>query len=244
MAETIEPRADDAGDAVAGNALPGQSRWEARSAVRVLALRRPGVLERSRRIVEAAYSLLTDEGLDGLTIRAVLDRSRLSRRAFYERFADKDDLLLAVFEEVMRITASDYAIQMRKLSDPMDRLRLIVIGVVLGTGSADRPDDPAGSRRAAAMSREHLRLAQARPAELQAALSPLLTLIEQQLADGMRAGTFRHDDARRMAALIYNLVSTTVHTELLTQKTARPDWPRRLQLANDLWEFCRRAVAA
>ncbi len=235
---------DDAGEAAAGNALAGQSRWEARSAVRVLAVRPQGVLERSRRIVEAAYALLADEGLEGLTIRAVLDRTRLSRRAFYERFADKDDLLLAVFEEVMRITAGNYGAEMRKLPDPMDRLRLIVIGVVLGKGSPEEPDDPAGSRRAAAMSREHLRLAQTRPAELQAALSPLLTLIEQQLTEGMRAGSVRQDDARRMATLIYNLVSTTVHTELLTQKTARPDWPRRLQLAHDLWEFCRRAVAS
>ena len=37
---------------------------------------------RSRPIVDAAYELLEQHGLDGLTIRAVLMRTRLARRAF------------------------------------------------------------------------------------------------------------------------------------------------------------------
>ncbi len=50
-------------------------------------------------------------------------------------------------------------------------------------------------------------------------------------------------DPQRLATFVYNLVATTAHTELLAQKTRRPDWARRAQLAEDTWEFCRRAVA-
>jgi len=49
---------------------------------------------------------------------------------------------------------------------------------------------------------------------------------------------------QRLAALVYNLVSTTMHTELLAQETAQPDPARRAQLAEEIWEFCRRAIAA
>jgi AcrR family transcriptional regulator len=225
-------------------ALDGQPRWEERSAVRMLEARRERALDRSRQIVEAAYRLLEDGGLEGVTIRAVLSKTGLSRRAFYERFADKDELMLAVFEEVMRVAARTYRAQMRTVREPMERLRLIVICVVLGKSSLDAPGSSSGSLRGAGMSREHLRLAQLRPQDLQAALSPLLTLIAQQLADGMRTGSVRQDDSQRLASLIYNLVATTVHTELLTQQSSQPDWPRRLQLAGDIWEFCRRAIAA
>jgi hypothetical protein len=94
------------------------------------------------------------------------------------------------------------------------------------------------------MSREHLRLAECRPDDLQSALSPLIALIAEQLHAGMAAGSVRHSHAERMAVLVYNLVSTTVQTELLTQKSANPDRARKVQLAADIWEFCQRAIAA
>jgi hypothetical protein len=94
------------------------------------------------------------------------------------------------------------------------------------------------------MSREHLRLAESRPDDLQRALSPLIGLIAKQLADGMKVGSVRQCEPGRLAALVYNLVSPTVHTELLAHQTARPNRAHRARLANDIWEFCRRAVAA
>jgi AcrR family transcriptional regulator len=220
------------------------SRWEERATNRVLEARRDQLLERSRQIVEAAYELLAEEGLEGLTIQAVLRKTGLSRRAFYERFADKDELVLAVFEQTIRLAARHYSEQVRAQSDPMERLRLVVTCIVLGKSTLVEVDSKQNDRRAAAMSREHLRLAECRPNDLQAALSPLITLIAQQLSDGMEVGLVRNGSARRLAALVYNLVSTTVHTELLAPKTAQPDRVPRVQLATDIWEFCRRAIAA
>ena len=224
--------------------LESQAQWETRSTHRVLEARRDQILERSRQIVEAAYELLAEGGLEGLTIRAVLKKTGLSRRAFYERFADKDDLVVAVFEQTIRLAASYYSHEIRELSDPLDRLRLIVTSLALGNNSSDRADREHSDRRGAAMSREHLRLAESRPDDLQTALRPLLALIAQQLSDGMQAGLVRLGDPQRLAALVYNLLSTTVHTELLGQKSARADRGRRAQLAEEIWEFCRRAVAA
>ena len=218
--------------------------WEDRSANRVLETGRDQILERSRRIVDAAYELLEEQGLDGLTIRAVLKRTGLSRRAFYERFEGKDDLVLAVFEHTIRRAASHLDELVRTTADPMERLRVIVTSIVFGSITVAGPQAAPSNRRGAALSREHLRLAESRPADLQAALSPLLAVITQHLSAGMEAGVIRGDDPRRMAALVYNLVSTTVHTELLAQESARPDRAQRARLATDIWEFCRRAITA
>lgn len=229
--------------AAADPAADTPARWEERSTNRVLESRRDQILGRSRQIVEAGYELLETEGLEGLTIRAVLKKTGLSRRAFYERFADKDELVLAVFEQTIRLAASHYSEQFEALPDPMERLQLMVTSIVLGRSTLEGADNEQGNRRGAAMSREHLRLAESRPDDLQAALSPLITLIARQLSDGMKVGVVRHSDPQRLAALVYNLVSTTVHAELLAEKTAHRDRARRVQLAADIWEFCRRALA-
>jgi AcrR family transcriptional regulator len=221
------------------------ARWEERTANRVLESGRDQILERSRKIVQAAYDLLEDQGLEGLTIRAVLKRTGLSRRAFYERFEGKDDLVLAVFEHTIRAAATHLTeLAAGTTADPMERLRVIVTSLVFGNLTLAAPDNAQSNRRGAALSREHLRLAESRPADLQAALRPLHTVITQQLSDGMQAGCVRGGDPQRMAALVYNLVSTTVHTELLAQESAPPDRAQRARLAEDIWEFCRRAITA
>jgi len=221
------------------------ARWEERTAHRVLESGRDQILERSRKIVQAAYELLEEQGLEGLTIRAVLKKTGLSRRAFYERFEGKDDLVLAVFEHTIR-NAATYLTELAAgtTADPMERLRVIVTSLVCGNLTLAAPDNAQSNRRSAALSREHLRLAESRPGDLQAALSPLLAVITRQLSDGMEAGVIRGADPQRMAALVYNLLSTTVHTELLAQESAPPDRAQRTRLAEDIWEFCRRAITA
>jgi AcrR family transcriptional regulator len=235
--------ASSPGPAVSETLPEAPSRWEERSAHRVIETGRDQILERSRKIVDAAYELLETEGLEGLTIRAVLQKTGLARRAFYERFAGKDDLVLAVFEQAIRMATRFFAEEVDSVGNPMQRLRLIVMAIVLGRDGAPTASLQS-SRRGAAMSREHLRLAESRPDDLQAAISPLLALLAKQLADGMQAGVVRQADPQRLATLVYNLVSTTVHTELLAHETTQPDPARRARLADEIWEFCRRAVAA
>ena len=198
--------------------------------------------QRAREIIEIAYDLLEQGGLEGLTIRAVLQRTGLARRAFYERFGSKDDLVLAVFEYTIQQAAAYFAEQVGAIADPLDQLRFIVTAIARGSMAFDDAGRAGASRRGAAMSREHLRLAEARPRELESALRPLLDLIADLLARGMAAGVVRPMAPATMASLVYNLVSTTVHAELLAEDPGTADQARRAALANDLWDFCRRAI--
>jgi AcrR family transcriptional regulator len=193
--------------------------------------------DRTEALVRAAYDLLEEAGLEGLTIRAVLARAGLARRAFYERFQGKDDLVLAVFAGSLRAAAQRFRSAGARCAGPVEALEAIVTGIV-----RDQLGEEGASRRGAALAREHLRLAQTRPAELALALEPLLDVIAGHIAEGIGRGLFRPAEAQGQARLVYNLVSTTVHTALLAQDgEARAN---SVTLAEDLWSFCRRAIVA
>ncbi len=196
---------------------------------------------RRQSILDAAYQLLDEEGLDGLTIRAMLKRTGLARRAFYERFAGKDDLVVAVFEETLRLAALHMAAETAKHTDTMAQMRVLVDGLVLGS---QPHDDSIGVRRISAMVREHMRLAQTRPTELESALQPLIDVIAERISAGIRTGQLRDCDPVLQAKLIYNLIASTVHIELMIEESGEPAHYRRQRLADEIWEFCRRAIAA
>ena len=59
----------------------------------------PGV---RRAIVVAATKSVREQGVQGLSIAAVLDRAHLSTRAFYRHFESKDQLVAAVFLDMAR----------------------------------------------------------------------------------------------------------------------------------------------
>lgn len=58
--------------------------------------------ERRRLLIDAAYELLASEGSSGTTVRAVCAHARLNPRYFYESFTDLDELVVAVYDDVMR----------------------------------------------------------------------------------------------------------------------------------------------
>lgn len=201
-----------------------------------------GERSRTRALLDAAYDLLDEQGLEGLTIRAVLSRTGLARRAFYERFEGKDDLVLAVFDSSLREAARQFGEMTEKCASPVEALRMIVNSIVVGQLGYE---GSSGHRRSAALSREHMRLAQTRPADLQSAVAPLVDLIAEHVREGIRQGMFRRADPQLHARLIYNLVSTTVHTLLLQEEEgAVASLEDREALADTIWEFCRRAIVA
>jgi AcrR family transcriptional regulator len=56
--------------------------------------------QRRRRLLEVGLDLLGGEGSAAVTVRSVCRHARLTDRYFYESFADRDELLLAVFDQV------------------------------------------------------------------------------------------------------------------------------------------------
>jgi AcrR family transcriptional regulator len=61
---------------------------------------------RRSQLLEAALGLLGTEGWQGTTVRAICARAHLTPRYFYESFADRDELLLAVFDNIAEEAAA------------------------------------------------------------------------------------------------------------------------------------------
>ena len=58
-----------------------------------------------RAIVAAASKSVREQGVRGLNVATVLERARLSPRAFYRHFDSKDQLVAAVYVEIIRAEA-------------------------------------------------------------------------------------------------------------------------------------------
>ncbi|WP_068032865.1 TetR/AcrR family transcriptional regulator [Nocardia mexicana] len=56
--------------------------------------------ERRARLIEAALEIWVDNGWAAVTMRGVCARASLNDRYFYEHFADRDELLAVVWDEV------------------------------------------------------------------------------------------------------------------------------------------------
>lgn len=66
--------------------------------------------QRRARLIEVGLDLLSSEqGESGLTVRTVCTRSGLAARYFYESFADRGELALAVYDHVVQEIASTTA---------------------------------------------------------------------------------------------------------------------------------------
>src|ERR1039458_5626042 len=77
----------------------GATQWQERTVERSLKAARQRAISRGNTFIAAAVALLRTTGKVDFTVQEVVDRSGMSLRSFYQHFASKDDLLLAVVEE-------------------------------------------------------------------------------------------------------------------------------------------------
>lgn len=87
--------------------------------------------ERRRLLVEAAYRLLSEDGVAATTVRAVCAEARLNPRYFYESFEELDELLVAVYDDVVVQLATEIADRVRAAGPTLeDSIRCSVAGTV------------------------------------------------------------------------------------------------------------------
>lgn len=80
--------------------------------------------ERRAQLIEAGLELLGTEGDAGTTVRAVCQKARLNPRYFYESFADRDALLVGVYDRVVAELAAAVAeANAPHVGDPVASLR-------------------------------------------------------------------------------------------------------------------------
>src|SRR5580704_7140011 len=133
---------------------------------------RSGRAEVADRLVESARELVWDAGGPHFTVNQVVARAGTSLKSFYRCFTGKDELLVALFEDDARRGADALTSMVDVQADPLERLRLVVVGLFRFLAGEGRLP------YAAALVQEHLRLAQSQPEQLRGVLEPFVGVFQ------------------------------------------------------------------
>lgn len=187
--------------------LAALSSWEQRMLERSLDSARVQALARSGEFVHAALALLEEEGSVEFTVQDVVQRSGGSLRRFYQLFSSKDDLVLALFEELITQLVEHIPASVQAGAPPLVRLEVCVRTLWDFVRGQDAP--PAKIVRS--MAALHNQLAAARPDGLRLAWDPLRQLFSGIIADGVADGSIRSDiEVEELSDLFFD-VSLAAH---------------------------------
>jgi AcrR family transcriptional regulator len=216
-------------------ATPGADReklspWQERTIERNLIDAKRRLLSKSARFVEAARALLEETGGLDFTVQDVVERSRLSLRGFYQAFASKDDLLLALYEEGVAASADSLREIMRDAADPLEQIHAFLS--LYWTSQQDR-------QVIRALMQFHLRATITRPDDIRHALEPVHAVLSQAVARGVDAGRIRSDvSPARLARLLMSMAITAIHSAEIDGTD-----DGTLALPDDVWTFCLQGMA-
>jgi AcrR family transcriptional regulator len=200
--------------------------WKRLSIERSLQGARVRAQERSDRFVAATIQLMEKHGSVDFTVQDVVDSSRMSIRTFYNFFASKDDLLVAVHETIL---ANEVVPRLRArceaVHDPIHRVEAYIKGIY------ELTDDPGPVSRA--LTTFGNRLAESHPDDLERAFKPQVDLIAELIRDAAATGRLHSALSTDAAAhLLHYTVLAAVHARILgTAGKANVS-------ADELWTFC------
>jgi AcrR family transcriptional regulator len=188
---------------------------------------------RRDRFIKKAIGVLAETGRTDFTVQEVVARSKTSLRAFYQHFSTKDELLLAMLEEIMGHAAQAWRSETTGL-DGAAALRRVI----------DRINAPPESitqdsiNRALTLYNQHL--AETRPRDYARILAPLHQLICDIVDRGISERIFAPELNVRLTAAI--VMQTVLDAPRL--------YPLGAELAGEpvssahLYDFCLRSLGA
>ena len=191
------------------------STWRDLAVARSLDPARVRAEKRVQRFLDAALELMTSSTDHEFTVQEVVERSGQSLRSFYQYFAGKYELLLALFEESIRSTAVHMEEIVAEETDPIERLHRFVIEHYHVCQPAPRAR---GTKKniAPAMAPFAQQLLTDHPKEASHAFVPMVALLERLLEEAAAADAIRPGiDHHRMAgvvlqAVMFNAFATTI----------------------------------
>jgi TetR/AcrR family transcriptional regulator len=203
--------------------------WAERAAERSPLVQRSRTrsIQQAQVIVDAARRLSAEKG-SAFTTQELAKEAGVALQTFYRHFASKDELLLAVLEEIIAQSCAAYREQALELPDPLARLHFYVGRVLDATFDDDR------ATRQFTTS-EHYRLQQLFPEELAIATKPFADLLVPEITEAQAAGLLAPGDVERSAWFVTQLVMATFHHYAFVNEPMD-------DVGEELWRFCLRAL--
>lgn len=187
-------------------------------------------IEQARRIIQAARRLVTTKG-NAFTTQELIKEAKIALQTFYRYFASKDELILAVIEDMVAEAAHVASEHGASIEDPLERLHFYT-ATILGGLSTE-----ADYHSAQFMAIEHWRLLAQYPSEVARASSAYTSLLREAIEAGVKNNLLDTPDADEAATLLTHLVrSIFMHQAFLGPSEAVSTTP------DQLWAFCLRGL--
>ena len=208
------------------------SKWQERTVEHSLKDARQKAISRGGKFIRAANELIRKTGKADFTVQDVVETSGMSLRSFYQYFATKDDLLLALVEEAVGDYVADIRARLEPETDPVEMLQLLVKTMFSAA------DLSSSSSRGMVLFSWHL--ADTRTEEFSAIFSPQVSMAADILEAGVASGVFRNDiEVPVLAALVMHTVVSVMDMRILGVQMS----PEFLS-EDDLVRFCLAGVMA
>jgi AcrR family transcriptional regulator len=224
------PTSESASDTVSGDQSVS---WRELAVARSLDPARVRAEKRVQRFLDAALELMSGTSGRDFTVQEVVERSGQSLRSFYQYFAGKYELLLALFEESVRSTAEHLREVVAEETDPLERLHLFVL-------EYHRICQPTTKGRASkkaptlVMAEFAQQLLTTHPKEAARAFVPLVALFGELLDEASAAGAVRTDvPSARIAGVVLQAVMFNAFARTISGTAAR----REQDAAEELWQL-------
>ena len=191
---------------------------------------------RVQRFLDAGFELLSEaESGKEFTVQEVVDRSGQSLRSFYQYFAGKHELLLALFDEAILSTARRLEEQIESEKTPLERLHGFVVGYYRMCLPAPR-GKTSKNNPTPVMAEFCHQLLTAHQTEASRAFIPLVTLLKKVLAEGEKAGVVRKglDHAEVAGVVLSTIMFNAAYAPTITGTSKRRE-PK--QAAELIWSF-------
>jgi AcrR family transcriptional regulator len=184
-------------------------------------------MEQAQVIVRAARRLIAAKGTS-FTTQELVKEAGVALQTFYRYFASKDQLLLAVFEDLISEFCDALRNQVADMPDPIERLRYCVTIAAWPPGS-----DGENVAAPQFITSEHWRLQQEYPEEIAMAIKPYSDLVGDEIENAVRAGSLDSSDPQSDAWHVTQLVMAVFHHYAFTETGQSGE-----EVAERLWRFC------
>jgi AcrR family transcriptional regulator len=214
---------------------PAPTSWRDLAVARSLDPARARAEKRVQRFLDAALELMARSPEKEFTVQEVVERSGQSLRSFYQYFAGKHELLLALFEESVRSTAARLEDVIADEGDPLARLHRFTSEYYRMCRPSTTTDRSGATATVSVMADFAQQLLTQHPKEAAQAFVPLVSRYEELLDEAAAAGSIRRGlDHRRITGVVLQAVMFNAFADTISASSVRADAGTS---ADDLWEL-------
>ncbi|HVV37704.1 MAG TPA: TetR/AcrR family transcriptional regulator [Acidimicrobiales bacterium] len=209
--------------------------WRDLAVARSLDPARARAEKRVQRFLDAALELMTESPDKEFTVQEVVERSGQSLRSFYQYFAGKYELMLALFEEAIRTTAAQLEDLVADEQDPTERLHRFAVEYYKVCHPSPKTNKLKKAAPAPVLAEFGQELLTAHPKEASHAFVPMVTLFEGLLDDAARAGGLRKGlDHRHIAGIVLQAIMFHTFANVISATPSNTDVDKAAQ---ELWDL-------